>query len=52
MPRAKLWCFTLGEDGRIYIKHGSALLRKYGGVLKIKLAQEEDKEKDHIKVNN
>ena len=50
MPRAKLWSFEIGEDCRIYVKHGSTLLKKYGGVLKIKLAQEEDKQKDHIKV--
>ena len=50
MPRAKLWCFEIGEDNRIYVKHGSNLLKKYGGILKLKLAQEEDKQKDHIKV--
>lgn len=49
MPRAMLWCFEVGDDSRIYVKVGESVLKKYGGVLKIKCAKEEDKP-DHIRV--
>ena len=51
MPRAKLWCFVVGEDSRIYVRLGESVLKKYGAVLKIKCATKEDQDKpDHIRV--
>ena len=51
MPRARLWCFVVGEDSRIYIRLGDSVLKKYGAVLKIKCAKEDqDKGPDHIRV--